>query len=113
MPYTTFDATVAGVTKKAIDVSGDQATVILEESLDEQGKLDMNLVSASAGATFGDKLAATTLASGKTADVVYARLLVTLATLDALKTKVALKEDDAQADKLVDLEDRVTTLETP
>lgn len=123
MAYSTINVTIAGATKPAIDVSGDGVQVILEESLDKYAKADMNLVSDSVGATFADKMAATTLSNGITADVLYADFIITTADYStAVAAKGAsfgvgsaiatLKADlDAAEVTIADHETRITTLE--
>lgn len=110
MAYSTIDVTINGVTKKAIDVSGDGVSVILEESLSAYDKKVMNDVSAETGATFADKLEAHTMSNGLTADVVYANFIKVLADHDAATFKAYAANNGATV--LVDHETRIDTLES-
>lgn len=111
MAYTTIQVTINGVEKAAIDVTGDGTQVIIEESLNDIDKVNMNKVSASAGETFADKLAATTLSNGITADVLYADLIKVTADLDSLHASALMSLGSLSA-RIDDHEDRIVVLET-
>ena len=113
MAYPTIDVMVNGVTVKAIDVSGDGTEVIIESSLDAEGKADMDKVADTSGATFDAKMEATTLENGLTAKATYAPLVRNLVAYNSAVTRAKLTTDTAQADMLADHESRIDTLENP
>lgn len=109
MAYATIQVTINGVTKNAIDVSGNGVSVILEESLSAYDKKVMNDVSTEMGATFADKLAAHTMSNGKTAYVVYANFIKVVAEHDTATFKAYAANNGATV--LVNHETRIDTLE--
>ena len=111
MAYTTIQVTINGVAKAAIDVTGDGTQVIIEETLSDLDKANMDIVSASTGATFAAKLAATTLSNGITADVLYADFIKVTADLDALYASAQMSLGSLSA-RIDDHEDRIVALET-
>lgn len=119
MAYTTIDLTINGATVKAIDVSGDGADVILEESLTDYDKEVMNAISDEAGATFADKMAAYTHVTGITGDVLYAKFVRDSVSYIALRESASadvsslVAADAAQDTTIADHEARITALETP
>jgi hypothetical protein len=111
MAYSTINVTIGGETKAAIDVLGNGTQVIMVDSLTDFDKEVMNTVSAATGATFAVKMAATTLANGKTAAVTYAGYIRILADYQAVVARTQLIGSMDVAQKLVDLDAAVVALD--
>lgn len=111
MAATYVAKTIGGVSKQAIVVSGTGATekIILQEQLTAADRVIMDAVSDETGADFAAKLAAHTMANGRLASVVYAKLIKETQAYDALVSKSKLGDKiDAT---LKDHEDRIAAVE--
>jgi len=109
MAYSTIEVVINGKTKDAIDVTGDGASVILEENLTPFDKEVMNAVSAEDGETFAAKLAAHKMSNGMTADVVYANLIKVVSEHNEATFKAYAANNTAKV--LLDHDTRIASLE--